>query len=414
MGIKIPPPVVEKDIFTIGKMNNNIPLVSIITPSYNQGRYIEETIKSVLSQDYPKIEYIVVDGGSTDNTIEILKRYDRIKWISEPDKGQADAINKGFKMARGDILAWLNSDDTYRIGVVKKVVDFFIENPDVAMVYGDGYEINEDGYIIKRFPDTQSFDLWKLINIWDYILQPTVFIRRDALFKVGLLNTSLRWCLDWDLWIRLASKFKIRYLPLEIANSRVYSSTKTSTGGLERLKEIIKVMRRYSKRRYPPGLFIYGEDTIENLIMARYPILYRFLLRLPLKFLRYKFGKMPHESQGFYGDGWVTRVSYFTLPSYEGNVLILEGYFPDYLPNVKRLLPLNVKITVNGGEKFIRTIYQPGDFRVECDLESCYKYTLLEIKIESGMTFIPKDLGLGSDPRRLSFMIKKLYLEYRN
>lgn len=115
------------------------PLVSIITPSYNQGKFIEETIQSVLNQDYPNIEYIVIDGGSTDNTIDILKKYEgRLRWISEPDKGQSDAINKGFAMARGSMMAWLNSDDTYLPGTVNKVVDIFCSQTDIGLNIWEG------------------------------------------------------------------------------------------------------------------------------------------------------------------------------------------------------------------------------------------------------------------------------------
>ena len=129
------------------------PLVSIVTPSYNQGPYIEATIQSVVSQDYPHLEYIVIDGGSQDNTVAILKRYaERLCWISEPDHGQADAINKGFRIAHGEILAWLNSDDTYLPGAVCQVVEYFQRHPDVSMVYGEGQHVDAEGHISLPIP----------------------------------------------------------------------------------------------------------------------------------------------------------------------------------------------------------------------------------------------------------------------
>src|SRR5688572_25596277 len=147
------------------------PLVSIVTPSYNQGRYIEETIQSVLNQDYPNLEYLVLDGGSTDETLEILKRYEgRLVWISEKDRGQADAINKGFHLAKGRILGWLNSDDTYSPGAIRKVAQYFQTHRDVGLLYGEGYHVDTAGKIIERY-NTEPFNFHRLGEIC-FICQP--------------------------------------------------------------------------------------------------------------------------------------------------------------------------------------------------------------------------------------------------
>lgn len=234
------------------------PLVSIITPSYNQGKFIKNTIDSVLSQDYPRIEYIVVDGGSTDDTIDILKEYgDKIHWISEKDKGQADAINKGFKMAKGEYVAWLNSDDIYEPECIKKAVEALVNNPNVAFVYGDGYIRDYDGDIIKKFEYTRPFDMWSLVNIWDYIMQPTVFMRKSCLESIGWLKEDLNWIMDWDIWVRLSDKYDVFYLPEILASSREYGETKTSTGNEKRLKEIYNFMCKTSKNKNPFGYEIY-------------------------------------------------------------------------------------------------------------------------------------------------------------
>src|SRR5512139_1414374 len=139
-------------------MSTSLPLVSIITPSYNQARFLETTIRSVLDQDYPNLEYLIVDGGSTDGSREIIQRYsDRLAWwVSERDQGQTDAINKGFARARGEILAWLNSDDTYLPGAIQGAVDFLQDHPGVGMVYGDANLIDEQSNVIGKFPARQT------------------------------------------------------------------------------------------------------------------------------------------------------------------------------------------------------------------------------------------------------------------
>ncbi|PWR76195.1 glycosyltransferase family 2 protein [Methanospirillum stamsii] len=242
---------------------HSLPLVSIITPSYNQGRFIRQTIESVLNQKYPNIEYIIIDGGSSDNTLEIIKEYEsKIKWISEKDNGQSDAINKGFSMANGEIIAWLNSDDIYLEDAIQKAVDFFTVYPDYGLVYGEGYLIDENGNNHGRFPCTQEFDEWTLVHKSDYIMQPTTFFKKEAFFRVGKLDTNLHWCMDWDLWIKLSKCYPVGYINDYLACSREYDETKTSTGGIKRFKEIVKVMRKYGNYRYPPGYFLYGCATL--------------------------------------------------------------------------------------------------------------------------------------------------------
>src|SRR5580704_13013939 len=157
------------------------PLVTIVTPSFNQGRFIRATIESVLSQDYPNLEYIIMDGGSTDETSAIAAEYGtRLKWISEKDRGQSHAINKGFRMAKGEIVSWLNSDDIILPGAVACAVNAFSRNPRLGAVYGEGYQIDIDGNIKCRFPATEPFNLWKLIYLSDYILQQTAYFRRSV------------------------------------------------------------------------------------------------------------------------------------------------------------------------------------------------------------------------------------------
>ena len=203
-------------------------LVSIVTPSFNQAHFLEATIRSVLEQDYSEIEYIIIDGGSTDGSFEIIQKYAHqlAGWVSEPDHGQTDAINKGFGRARGQILAWLNSDDTYQVGAVREAVEFLQNNPNVGMVYGDANYVNEDGHIIGRFPAAQT-DYRRLRRGYVHIPQQASFFRSNLWGQVGPLDPSFYFAMDYDLWVRLARLTELRYQPRPWANFRLHSHGKT-------------------------------------------------------------------------------------------------------------------------------------------------------------------------------------------
>jgi len=206
---------------------NEKPLVSIITPSFNQAKFLEQTITSVLNQDYPNLEYLVVDGGSVDGSQDIIKKHAaKLKWwVSEPDRGQADAINKGFQRARGEYVAWLNSDDYYLPDAISKVVNVFQSHPDLSLVYGNVLAVNGSGNIINHL----RYQQWKLEDLMKFniIGQPSVFIRRAYLQKSGLLNLSYQYLLDHQLWLRLALQAPMIYLPEELSAARFHSQSKS-------------------------------------------------------------------------------------------------------------------------------------------------------------------------------------------
>lgn len=240
-----------------------LPLVSIVTPSFNQAEYLEETIKSVLTQDYPHIEYIVMDGGSTDGSVEIIKKYAaplsaqpavpggaeefRHKvnaWVSEQDKGQTDAINKGFNRAKGDILAWLNSDDTYNPKAVGEAVIHLLDNPDVAMVYADCNFIDEQGRVIGKFASRQT-DYQKLRRGYVHIPQQTMFFRAEYWRDLGPLDPSFFFAMDYDLWVRIAARAPLQYLPGRTwANFRIHTSSKTHVNDERGWQEMLRVHYR--------------------------------------------------------------------------------------------------------------------------------------------------------------------------
>lgn len=239
-----------------------LPLVTVVTPSYNQGRFIRSTIESVLKQDYPRIEYLVMDGGSTDETVSILREYsDRLRWISEPDHGQAHAINKGWRQARGSILAYLNSDDLYLPGAVTQAVATLDAHPGAAAVYGEGYHVDEQGRILERYP-TEPFEADRLQETC-FISQPTVFLRRDAVERVGYLDESLRYCIDYDLWIRLARAGKILiHTPHYLASTRLHADAKTLGQRRQAHAEILQVIYRHFGRVAPSLVYGYAHAAL--------------------------------------------------------------------------------------------------------------------------------------------------------
>lgn len=209
-------------------MIKNNPLVSIITPSYNKGMYIEETILSVKNQTYPNIEHIVIDGRSTDATLAILKKYsENLVWFSEPDTGQSDAINKGWKLAKGDIIAYLNADDTYLPNSVEMAVNYFLDHPETGMIYGDGILSDENGKFLSNFT-AGEFNLKNLIFCKDNILQPAVFLRKSVFETVGDIDVNLHLAMDLDYWIRTGICFTVNYIPQPFAVAKIYRDTKSS------------------------------------------------------------------------------------------------------------------------------------------------------------------------------------------
>jgi glycosyltransferase involved in cell wall biosynthesis len=217
-------------------------LVTIVTPSFNQAQFLEAAILSVLNQDYPTIEYFIMDGGSTDGSLEIIKKYaPRLAgWVSEKDQGQTDAINKGFARAHGEILAWLNSDDTYEPGSVSKAVEYLHDHPEVGLVYGEANFINEQGQIIGRFPAAQT-SYQRLKRGYVHIPQQAAFFRANLWHQVGPLDPSFYFAMDYDLWVRLARIAPIQHIPQVWANFRLHSTGKSVVADDRCWPEMLKV-----------------------------------------------------------------------------------------------------------------------------------------------------------------------------
>ena len=225
------------------------PRVSIVTPSYNQGQFIEETIRSVLLQGYPNLEYIIIDGGSTDGSVEVIRRYEPwlVHWVSEADDGQADAINKGWRRATGDILAWLNSDDCYEAGAVHVAAAYLHGHPHAAAVYGRCTFVDAQGRALAggKPSGEQAVDLERWLTTWiTPIPQPSTFVRRNVLEEIGLLDETLQFCMDTDLWIRIALVAEFGNTPVCLSRFRYHPASKSSRLYRVNCQETLKIARK--------------------------------------------------------------------------------------------------------------------------------------------------------------------------
>jgi hypothetical protein len=229
------------------------PRVTVVTPSFNQAPFLEETIRSVLYQQYPNLEYVIIDGGSTDGSVDVIRKYaDWLEyWVSEPDNGQAAAIDKGFEHGHGEILAWLNSDDVFEAGALFRAAAVFQRHPEAVLVYGDADQIGRDGTRLGRAPQVVACDKQYLLTDNNAIVQPAAFFRRAAYEAAKGLDHNLYWAMDHDLWLRLADLGSLTYLPETLARTRIYDDAKSSSTSLAMFDEIKAVAERHGGAGLP-------------------------------------------------------------------------------------------------------------------------------------------------------------------
>jgi len=389
-------------------MISDDPLVTIVTPSYNQGRFIRDTIESVLSQDYPFIEYIVMDAASTDETAEVVRAYEgRLTFVSEKDRGQTHAVNKGFAMARGEIVAWLNSDDVFLPGAVRRAVDAFKANPRAGVAYGGGFQIDEFGAIKQQFPSTQHFDLWKLMYVSDYILNQSAFFRKAALDAVGPLREELYYIMDWEILIRLGVYFDFAFIPADIGCLREYGEAKTSTGGPKRVREIATILREYTRERFPPGLIVYGLDTYHQQWCAAieaWPNTLAFTKQLARKIVT----KISHRimrwasdrGQAWWGDGWMGPSAFTMLPQGRGEV-VMRGMIPN-VPGLEKQV-----VTIFHKRKVLaRAVLTRGNFELRFSVPGSDEQSPI-FHIRSSRRFAFSSFTGSTDRRTLSLRVTK-------
>lgn len=227
--------------------------ISVITPSYNQAQFIERTIESVLNQNYPELEYIIMDGGSTDGTVEILKKYsDRIIWKSEKDNGQSDAINKGLRIATGDIVTYLNSDDTYEPNAFTKVIKFFQKNPDKKWAYGKCKIIDAADQEIRK-PITlyknlllKKYSYTKLLSE-NFISQPATFWKREIHAKIGFFDENEHFCMDYEFWLRIGKNYPAGVINDYLANFRYHTNSKSGSVNKKQFQDELRIAKEYSQ-----------------------------------------------------------------------------------------------------------------------------------------------------------------------
>jgi glycosyltransferase involved in cell wall biosynthesis len=232
--------------------SDNWPRITIVTPSFNQAEFLEETIRSVLLQDYPKLEYIVIDGGSTDGSVEIIRKYEPwlSYWVSEPDRGQSHAINKGFSRATGEVIGSLNSAARLLPGALVVIAQAVLDHPEAVLVYGEADLVRRDGSFMNKNV-SRAYDRRWLLEQGDPIPQPSAFFRRRVFHEVGGLDENLHFTMDYDLWFRLGDYGQVVYLEKPLSSQRVHPEAKTSSGDHRFFLELQQVVERYGGHEIP-------------------------------------------------------------------------------------------------------------------------------------------------------------------
>lgn len=393
--------------------SSDSPLVTIVTPSLNQGSFIRGAIESVLAQTYPNIEYIIMDAGSSDGTKAVAAEYsDRLVFISEPDRGQSHAINKGWKMGKGEIVAWLCADDLLLPGTVQTIVEAFRSHPGASFVFGACELLDRHGQTTCIMPAPVPYT-WKLIHGYDYIAQPTAFASRRAVEAIGFVDEALHFGMDWDLFMRLSVHGPAVSVPVVLAKAHVYPETKTSSGGYRRWRELVGIMRRHGERRYPPGFFFYGAETVRESYR-------RWTRRLPSRLSRLGSISEPwitsacervhtraatRATHGWFDDHWAGPRVTRRFAS-KGRTLALRGRMPS---EYSGLAGQRLTVSCDGTVLTTRDV-SSGSFSWDLQLPMHSRDDGVEIEIAARRWFVPKKYGLNGDLRRLAFYLDELTL----
>ncbi len=272
-------------------LSNIWPKIAMVTPSFNSEKTITKAIESILNQNYPNLDYVVMDGGSQDKTVEIAKRYEPcLRIISEKDKGQSHAINKGFRVVQGEIAGWLNADDWLLPGSLEFIAQAFQQRPHVVAIYGDGC-IEDRNENLLRMSGVQPYELWRLIHSRNFIEQQSCFFRKDIFDAIGGVDENLHYVMDWDLWIRLGLKGDLEYIPHTLSTRLEVPENKTQSGHFKRLKEIYTMCHKYGATWRSPVFLNYAVESFATFCNYSPKGLLNFFSRVCRKLTRPFLGK---------------------------------------------------------------------------------------------------------------------------
>ena len=408
-------------------MNCGGPLVSVVMPSFNQNRFIEAAVRSVLEQKYPPAELVIADGGSTDGTLECLEGLagifgEKLRWVSEKDSGPANAINKALGRARGDIIGWLNSDDLYAPRAISKAFLYLSTNPDAVMLYGEGEHIDETGKQLERYPTLPPSVSTQAFQDGCFICQPTVFLRREVFDMVGLLDENLATAFDFELWLRVFRKFpgRIAFLDQVLAYSRIHADCITSRERRLVATENIEILGKYFGHAKSHWLLTYVEELyksypygvepldlkthvwtvlseVETFLDERDVAQFKDLLA---KDARFKLA-LSGVFASVYTDGWAPRRLEVRIRGAGRKSVLLhcDNRRPD-------LRPIRLEVSGSWGAGFSMVVDKPGYFEIVVPIPDNYAHINSAITISSDDDFVPKHFDASStDTRQLVFKL---------
>lgn len=407
-------------------------LVTVVMPSFNQGRFIEAAARSVLEQDYPALELLIVDGGSSDGTLPCLERLlgvfgNKLRWLSEDDSGPANAINKALRLARGEFVGWLNSDDLYAPGAVATAANYLSSHPEMVMVYGQAEHIDETGAWLAAYPTRSPPVSPDTFQDGCFICQPSVFLRREVFDTVGLLDESLATAFDFELWMRLFQEFpaRIGFINQLLARSRLHADCITNSQRRLVALESIKILGKYFDYAKPHWLLTYVEELytsyphgsdssalqanvqaalneVESSLQERDFIQLKDLIA---RDARYQLA-LPGLYAAVYSDGWTPpRLLIRVRGTGQKRVLLhCDHQRPDFRP-------LRLEVRASWGDAFSLTVDKIGRFELAISVPEGYATTNYAIIVDSLDAFVPEQSDAESaDGRPLVFKVLRIEL----